>query len=95
MDVVWRRQAEYDLERIFDFILQHDPDAARHVCDRIERRVGQLRDHPHLGRPGRVARTRELVAAGTPYIVVYRVATSRIDILAVIHTARRWPQTFE
>ena len=94
MDLVWRRQAERDLEHIFDFVLQHDPGAARHLCERIERRVGQLRDHPHMGRPGRVPGTRELVVAGTPYVVAYRVAASQIDVLAVIHAARRWPQTF-
>jgi addiction module RelE/StbE family toxin len=88
MDLVWRRQAERDLEHIFDFVLQHDPGAPRHLCDRIERRVGQLRDHPHMGRPGRVAPTRELIVAGTPYIVAYRVTGSKVDALAVIHAAR-------
>ena len=33
--------------------------------------------------------------AGTPYIAAYRVAASPIDILAVIHTARHWPSTFD
>jgi plasmid stabilization system protein ParE len=47
-----------------------------------------------MGRPGRVPGTRELVVAGTPYVVAYRVAASQIDVLAVIHAARRWPQTF-
>jgi toxin ParE1/3/4 len=95
MDIVWRRQAERDLEHAFDFILQYDPGAARDLCDRIERRVGQLRDHPYMGRPGRVPGTRELVVAGTPYIVAYRVMASRVDVLAIIHAARRWPQTFD
>jgi toxin ParE1/3/4 len=95
MEIVWRRQAERDLEHIFDFVLQHDPGAARHLCDRIERRVGQLRDHPRMGRRGRVPGTRELIVAGTPYIGAYRVAAAQIDVLAVIHAARRWPQTFD
>jgi plasmid stabilization system protein ParE len=29
MDIVWRRQAERDLEHIFHLVLQHDPGAAR------------------------------------------------------------------
>jgi toxin ParE1/3/4 len=95
MEIVWRRQAERDLEHIFDFVLQHDPAAARHLCDRIERRVGQLRDHPRMGRRGRVPGTRELIVAATPYIVAYRVAAAQIDVLAVIHAARRWPRTFD
>ena len=95
MQIVWRRQAERDLMHVFEFIFEHNPGAAHHLCDLIERRVRQLADHPHLGRKGRVAGTRELVIAGTPYIVAYRVTRGRIDILAVIHGARRWPTTFE
>jgi toxin ParE1/3/4 len=94
MLVVWRRQAERDLQRIFDIILDHDPAAAQRLCERIERRVAQLSAHPHLGRPGRVAGTRELPIGGTPYVVAYRVATARIDVLAVLHAARRWPLSF-
>jgi toxin ParE1/3/4 len=95
MDIVWRRQAQRDLEHAFDFVLQNNPGAARHLCDRIERRIGHLRDHPYMGRPGRVPGTRELVVAGTPYIVAYRVTANRVDVLAIMHAARRWPQTFD
>jgi toxin ParE1/3/4 len=48
-----------------------------------------------MGPPGRVAGTRELIVAGTPYIVAYRVAASQVDALAVIHASRRWPQAFD
>jgi plasmid stabilization system protein ParE len=95
MDVVWRRQATRDLEHVFDFVLRHDPGAAWHLCDHIERRVAQLRDHPYIGRQRRVAGTRELVVVGTPYIVADRVTSSQIDILAVIHASRGWPATFD
>jgi toxin ParE1/3/4 len=95
MNIVWHSQAQRDLDQIFDFILQHDPNAAVRLCDRIERRVDQLRQHPHMGRPGRIAHTRELVVARTPYVVVYRMAGTQVDILAVIHASRRWPATFE
>jgi toxin ParE1/3/4 len=95
MHIVWRRQAERDLQHVFEFVLERDPGAAEQLCDRSERRVAQLRDHPHMGPPGRVAGTRELIVAGTPYIVAYRVAASQVDALAVIHASRRWPQAFD
>jgi toxin ParE1/3/4 len=95
MALVWRRQAEQDLQRIFDFILEHNPAAAQRVAERIERRVAELQAHPRAGRRGRVAGTRELVVAGTPYIVAYRVKGRQIDILAVLHGARRWPASFD
>jgi toxin ParE1/3/4 len=46
-----------------------------------------------IGRQGRVGGTRELVVQGTPYIVVYRVHDD-VEILAVVHGARKWPESF-
>lgn len=47
------------------------------------------------GRTGRVSDTRELVIAGTPYVVAYRIThQSEVQILAVLHGKRRWPDAF-
>jgi len=54
--------------------------------------VGLLKKNPALGRAGRVAGTRELVVAGTPYVVPYRVRGEAVEILRVFHAARRWPE---
>ena len=94
MRVSWQKGAVQDLDAVFDFIDAENPTAALTVCELIEKRVGQLADHPYLGREGRVGSTRELVIAGTPYIVAYRVAVKQVDILAVLHGAMRWPETF-
>ena len=51
-----------------------------------------LADQPSMGRPGRIAGTRELVVTRFPYILPYRVRGSTIEILRVFHTARKWPQ---
>src|SRR5437764_1785820 len=45
------------------------PAAAPRVIERIRTAVERLQEFPFLGRPGRVEGTRELVIAGTPYIV--------------------------
>ncbi len=47
-----------------------------------------------MGRPGRSQGTRELVIAGSPYIVVYIVDDIEVQIVAVFHSAMRWPDTF-
>lgn len=41
---------------------------------------------------GRVDGTRELVIPGTQYILPYRVKQNQIQILAVFHGARQWPE---
>ena len=58
----------------------------------IRNTVERVIDHRHLGRPGRVKGPRELVVAGTPLIVVYRVLDNRLRILAGIHGARQSPE---
>jgi toxin ParE1/3/4 len=44
-----------------------------------------------MGRAGRTAGSRELVVSGTPYIVAYRLRGRTVELLGVIHAARRWP----
>lgn len=94
MLIIWQDGAIRDLDAVFEFIGLDNPPAALAICELIDKRVSQLADHPYLGRVGRVESTRELVVAGTPFIVVYRVKENLIDILAVLHSARRWPNAF-
>lgn len=94
MNLVWLDDAVDDLNSLFEYIGMENPPAAFAMLDLIERRTGQLADYPLLGKVGRVATTRELVIAGTPFIVVYRAQSNQVDILAVIHSAMRWPDTF-
>jgi toxin ParE1/3/4 len=79
-----------DLTGIAEHIAQSNPTAALAMWDTIERRVERLVDHPRSGRPGRIPETRELVVAGTPYIVVYRIGRS-VELLRILHGARLWP----
>ncbi len=60
----------------------------------LEEAVSHLATQPGMGRPGRVDGTREFVVAGTPYIIPYRVRGETVELLAVMHGARRWPDTF-
>lgn len=91
MKVRWTRLALADLAAAHDYIAKEAPEAAGRVVDRIEGSVRNLGRHPDLGRPGRVEGTRELVVPGTPFFVPYRVCGDSIEILALVHGARRWP----
>ena len=91
----WTRLAASHLESAFDYLALDSADAAGAVVDRILSAVEALERHPEMGRSGRVPRTRALVITGTPFIVAYRVRRDRVDILAVLHGARRWPEGFK
>ena len=79
------------LEAAYDFVSAENVSAAEKQLDIIKRAVEQLANFPEMDRPGRVYGTRELVIQSTPYIVAYRLKGSIVEILALLHGARRWP----
>ena len=79
------------LEDIRERIASENPAAARRMIERIRAAVRRLASSPALGRPGRVADTRELVIPRTPYIVPYRVKGDFVQIITILHSAQRWP----
>jgi addiction module RelE/StbE family toxin len=93
-DLVWLASALDDVTEAFDYLAAANPVAASSMRERLLTAVEPLADMPELGREGRVRRTRELIVSGTPYLVVYRIAPLRVEIIAVRHHARRWPRRF-
>lgn len=91
----WTRRALEDLRHLHEYISQDNPSAADRMVTRIREAVERLGRHPHMGAGGRVESTRELVIAGTPYIVVYVEDRGQVQVAAVIHGAMRWPDSFE
>lgn len=91
MQVRWTPNAQSDLVQAFEFIAEESPNSALLVLDRIESGTKNLARHPEIGRVGRVEHTRELVIPNTPFIVTYRIVDEYVDILAIIHGARKWP----
>lgn len=94
MKLRWTRFALEDLRHLFEYIAEDNPPAANRMVARIQDSAQHLIRHPQMGRLGRVRGTRELVIAGSPYIVVYISDGLEIQIVAVFHSARRWPDTF-
>jgi addiction module RelE/StbE family toxin len=92
MRLQWLNQALGDLRAIHDYIARENPEAARHVIDKIRQQVEIQRTQPEIGRTGRLAGSRELVIRKYPYIAAYRIQAKEIHILLVVHTSRRWPK---
>ncbi|PPD16801.1 MAG: type II toxin-antitoxin system mRNA interferase toxin, RelE/StbE family [Methylobacterium sp.] len=94
MKLLWTARALADLIDIADYVSERNPVAARAMGDRLRGAIDKLPDFPMAGRPGRVAETRELVVPDTPFVVPYRVRNGRIEVLAIFHAARDWPEHF-
>ncbi len=92
MIVNWTEAALADLVTIESYIARHSQQYGRALAERIFTRTEQLADFSQLG--ARVPEydeesLRELFES--PYRIVYRVCEDRIDVLAVVHGARRMP----
>ncbi len=88
--LVWTRPAAADRRDIRAYIAQDNPSAALALDELFSAKAGRLIDHPQLGRPGRVAGTRELVAHPN-YILVYDLSADSVRVLRILHAARQWP----
>jgi toxin ParE1/3/4 len=91
MKIAYTPRAASNLRSLQDYIAVHDPAAAFRILQLIRKRIEGLAVQPRSGRPGRIGGTRELVITGSPYIAAYRVTDHRIEVLAVLHGAQRWP----
>jgi toxin ParE1/3/4 len=92
MKVIWSRRAIRHLAALRERIAEHSGHNAALVAQRILKAVDLLQTQSGMGRPGRVAGTRELVVPGTPYIIPYRVRRERLELIAVFHGRQRWPE---
>lgn len=92
MHLEWTFPALGDIKEAGDFISLNNSQAAKRMSERVKEAVEYLIEFPNIGRPGRVTGTKELVVSGTPFIVVYRIKVPVIQILRLLHHARKWPE---
>jgi len=92
--IKWVSIALSDFEESVEYLSQFNKTAAQRIAQKIWASVQNLKENPYIGRYGRVNGTRELVIVDTQYVIPYRINGNIIEILRVLHGARRWPNTF-
>ncbi len=90
MEVIWTPEAEQDRAMIWDYIARDNPIAAIGMDRLFSQAAARLTQHPQLGKPGKIPCTRELIPHEN-YRLIYEIESKRVWILALVHTARRWP----
>ena len=90
MIVLWAPEAEQDRADIMDYIAADSPSAAIRMDLLFGEAASRLTDHPHMGKPGHIPDTRELIPHPS-YGLVYTINQDTIWVLALVHTARLWP----
>ena len=92
MRIGWTAATLRDLEASHAYVAGDNSRAAAHEVEEILSAVDALSLHPELGRKGRVPGTRELIVP--PFVVAYRARKLDIELLVIIHRARRWQELF-
>jgi addiction module RelE/StbE family toxin len=96
MMVRWTQTGLRDLESLYAYVAEDSrhasAEAAAKIVERILAGFEAIERFPEMGRKGRVAGTRELIVS--PFVVAYRVEKDAIEVVAIIHGARRWPDSF-
>lgn len=89
MNLKWARPAVSDLVEIRAFIAEENAGAAARMGRHIRVTARLLVTTTHLGHPGRIPETRELVVPRALYVLVYRVRRGQVEVLRVLHASRR------
>ena len=87
--------ASADLEEIWLFIAQDDPDAADSFIRTIVYRFPKLASMPHMGRPRNELMPRLRSFPVGSYLVFFQPMDDGIEVVRVLHGARDLPAVFE
>jgi toxin ParE1/3/4 len=85
------RPALGGVAEIITYLADKDPDAADRLIARLRQRAASLAARPEQGRPSRLEGVRELVVAGTSYVLFNRITAATIEVVRVHHTRQQWP----
>jgi toxin ParE1/3/4 len=88
MALRWTKTALGSVDEIAEFIAKDNPSRATSFVLELKDAVTRLQVHPGMGRAGRVPGTRELVLHKN-YIAIYRVRGDDVEILRLLHAARK------
>jgi len=85
--------AAKDLQHIENYIKQDNPLAAIDVVLSIIDTVETLiLNNTYIGKSGRVYGTREFIVPDyQSYIIIYRVHDNKLEVIRILHGARKWP----
>jgi addiction module RelE/StbE family toxin len=82
------------LQKIFEYIAVENKSAAYRTVRRIREAILLTARMHYSGRVGRIEGTREISVTGTSYLVAYRIVENSFHVLAVMHGAQQWHESF-
>jgi plasmid stabilization system protein ParE len=90
MRLVWAEQAETDLYEIADHYASISPGLDDELLARIFGAPLVLLDYPLLGESIGMLDLHKWAVRRTPFILLYRVTATNIEVARVVHAASDW-----
>lgn len=90
MQIKWQEDAVNDLVALRQYIALDNSQAAQRIAGKILECASLLKEHPLLGKAGRIHSTREFVVSSTPFTIVYLPQAESITILRIFHQMQQW-----
>jgi toxin ParE1/3/4 len=88
MRIRWTPAAAEDMQRICDYLKEHNPSYRDRTMRKLYETIRGLKQWPERGRPGPEDGTREILFLPMPYVAVYRVKEQTIEVLRIYHAAQ-------
>ena len=86
----WTLAALLDAREAWDYIAADDEAAADRIADRVITAANRLDKFRSMGRPGPEGE-RVFHVPRTPYNIHYQATVEGVEILRILHGARKWP----
>jgi toxin ParE1/3/4 len=83
-------EAKQDRADVWNYLAADNPNAAVRLDEQFSQTADRLGSFPQLGRSGKVAGTREILAH-KHYRLIYEIREDAAWITGVVHTPRQWP----
>jgi toxin ParE1/3/4 len=80
-----------EIDAIFDYIAKDNPSAAADVLAAIAEAVELLALYPRKSRRTQQRGLRAIPLSGYPYIVFFKIKRGELEVVHVLHGARRHP----
>lgn len=92
--IAWLPESLRDIERLYDFLAEKNPMAARNAAVCIQAGARQLESFPEIGKPLGDGRRELFVAFGAgAYILRYRLDDSGQPVVVRVWHTREWRET--
>jgi len=92
MNIIWLPEARDDIQRLYDFLLERDSEAAERAVRAVQLGSKSLLEYPRAGRPldDETGRRELFVPFGAgAYVIRYLILDDRIVVIRVWHSREK------